>query len=399
MKKIILLTIVAIIANTVSAQWQPTSLNSGGVLSLATDNTNIFAGILGEGMFLSINNGNSWDTINNGLPQNSNVISLAINDTNIFAGTSGEGMFLSTNNGSNWVAVNNGLPANSSVISLAINDTNIFAGISGHKVFLSTDNGNNWTSINNGITFLNVYALAISGTNIFAGTDVGVVYLSSNNGNSWTEVNHGIPLAPSYPFIRALVISGSNIIAGSDAGIFLSIDNGNSWITTGYLVSEVYTLIKNGTNVFAGTSGGIFLSTDNGNSWNDVSDGLTNKNILSIAICDTSIYAGTNGSGVWKRSLSEMGIEENPFNNPEITVYPNPTNNNELLNIKFSSEKISTAQVNIYNSLGALEFQTTEKIIPFENMFSIDVSTLTQGMYLLQVVLDRKVYSNKFIIK
>ena len=64
---------------------------------------------------------------------NTSVSSLVISGNNIFAGTDG-GVFLSTNNGSSWNSVNSGL-TNTIVSGLAISGNNIFAGIWGGGVW------------------------------------------------------------------------------------------------------------------------------------------------------------------------------------------------------------------------------------------------------------------------
>ena len=58
--------------------------------------------------------------------------------------------------------------------------------------------------------------------------------------------------------------------------------------------------------IFAGTDGGgVFKSTDGGASWTSSSDGLTNMNILSLAVSpdfagDTTVFAGSRGGGVFR---------------------------------------------------------------------------------------------------
>ncbi len=64
------------------------------VEALATSGTNIFAAVLGSGVFFSSNNGESWTEINAGLT-NPYVQALAVSGTNIFAGTTGGGVFIS----------------------------------------------------------------------------------------------------------------------------------------------------------------------------------------------------------------------------------------------------------------------------------------------------------------
>src|SRR4030095_14512901 len=87
----------------------------------------VFVGTQGGGVFRSIDNGESWTGINNGLTA-TNVRALAISPVDhVFSGTFG-GVFRSTDNGDHWIGVNNGLEF-PFLISLAVNaDGDIFAG-------------------------------------------------------------------------------------------------------------------------------------------------------------------------------------------------------------------------------------------------------------------------------
>jgi len=79
------------------------------VVSIASANygnggTNLLAGTVG-GVFLSTDNGTSWNAVNTGLT-NTYVLNLTVRNnpaggTDIFAGTS-NGLFLSTNNSTSW---------------------------------------------------------------------------------------------------------------------------------------------------------------------------------------------------------------------------------------------------------------------------------------------------------
>ena len=67
-------------------EWQQTNGPYGGVFNtIAVSGANVFAGTE-FGMFLSTNNGTSWNVVSNGLP-NINIASIAISGGNIFAGT------------------------------------------------------------------------------------------------------------------------------------------------------------------------------------------------------------------------------------------------------------------------------------------------------------------------
>jgi len=92
------------------------------VNSIAVKDTNILAATQGGGVFLSSNNGGLWTPVNSGLT-NTTVMSLAVRDSNIYAGTQ-SGVFLSTNNGSSWNTT--GL-INIASYAITLGGSNIFA--------------------------------------------------------------------------------------------------------------------------------------------------------------------------------------------------------------------------------------------------------------------------------
>jgi hypothetical protein len=280
---------------------------------------------LGRQRRLSTDNGTSWTAVNSGLPY-AQVNSLLFSGTNLFAGTSFGGIILSSNNGTSWTSVDSGLTI-SCVLALAVSGTNLFAvgnesnpGTSryGNGVFLSTNNGTSWTqtSLNNKA----IQAIAVSGTNLVVSASSGgrlvdsaFVFLSTNNGTNWSAVD----TLPPYTHFNSLVFSGTNLFAGNYAmngGVYLSTTTGTSWtpVYSDLTDLNVHALAVSGVNLFAGTGdhpnvgGGVFLSTNNGTSWIEVNTGLTNTSVYALTVNGTNLFTGTNGSGVWRRPLSEM---------------------------------------------------------------------------------------------
>ncbi len=165
------------------------------------------------GVFRSIDNGDYWLQINNGIT--SVLIShLAINSNDdIFAGGLG-GMYRSTDNGDNWSRIQSGMTS-TNISALAIHkDGEIFAGTTTGGLFRSSDNGNNWNPIKNGLTSNNILALTANSDNIFAGTLDGV-FLSKDKGDTWSQINHGLT---NHTVSAFAVANNGYIFAGTNGG-------------------------------------------------------------------------------------------------------------------------------------------------------------------------------------
>lgn len=321
-------------------------LNNQEVKSFFIDGTNIYAGT-GNGISLSTNNGSSWTTLNNGIPGYTIISSILKEGSNLYASTyTGIGVFKSTNSGQNWTQCNNGLPLSYHINNLAVRGSYVFAATGdgvystsnsglnwlrtdagiyypeatyiasyGTDVFAGTliglfksaDNGANWESSNIGFASdLIVPALFNSGNDIYAGTRGNGVFKSTDSGTSWYPINKGI-----FGFdIEALAVKGTKIIAATDNGIYITSNYGTSWIKS-YERKLFYSLAVKDSCIFAGicscSGGGVLLSTDDGLSWNFVNNGISNNNILALAVsaekvfCGTNdgLYMTTNSGGVW----------------------------------------------------------------------------------------------------
>lgn len=71
------------------------------------------------------------------------------------------------------------------------------------------------------------------------------------------------------------------------------------WQQTTLSGNTVYCLTNKDSIIFAGTNQGIFSSNDHGNNWVAINNGLTNTTILSLAIKDSFMFAGTMGGGIF----------------------------------------------------------------------------------------------------
>lgn len=104
-----------------------------------------------------------------------------------------------------------------------------------------------------------------------------------------------------------LIDSPDNYYVGTTEGIFRSSDKGSSWVAVNLKVTNVRSLAMVRTTMFAGTDGGgVFVSTNSGENWKAAGDGMSNKNVLSLAAGDASVFAGTRNGGIF---MTENGGE------------------------------------------------------------------------------------------
>jgi hypothetical protein len=277
-------------------------LKNARVETLVSDGSHLFAGTWGGGLFISTNYGSSWDNESNGIV-NPYITEIALMGGTIFAGTAGTGVYRSTNMGSSWVPVNTGL-MDLYIISLMVKDSLLYAATFG-GIYHSADLGNTWTLCSTGPTAQTITSLAANDTILFAGTSEHGIYLSQDDGNTWVTANNGLTSTA----VLALSISNNRMFAGTNDGSFISGDNGGHWEPvsndlTGYPVNSFTGF---GTSVFEGSRiRGVSFATDPAGTWESLNAGLNDTSVLSQATDQVYLYAGTSGSGVWRRSFQDI---------------------------------------------------------------------------------------------
>jgi photosystem II stability/assembly factor-like uncharacterized protein len=136
-----------------------------------------YEGYLTGVVYLSRNNGTTWNIISsgvNGIPTHM-VVALATSPDEtggsiLFAGTWFEGVFRSTNYGESWKVINSGL-TNTTINSLSCFKNLLFAGTCGDGLFISADSGESWDDVSLGLpknSFINT--ILVSGQDIWVGT-------------------------------------------------------------------------------------------------------------------------------------------------------------------------------------------------------------------------------------
>jgi photosystem II stability/assembly factor-like uncharacterized protein len=312
----------------------------------------------------------------------------------------GPGVYISTNNGLNWTQTS---PISLSLTSaLASSGYYLYAGGSG-GLYITSNSGINWNQTLNYWYFVN--SLLSYGTNVLAGcsNDSGI-YLSTNNGLNWINTFH-----PSNgQGINSLAMNGNNIFAASseiNGGLYKSLNNGLNWIRTSFNNTEpINSVACYGNNIFLGVFlQGIYVSNDNGITWTQKNEGYpTGRIATSFCFLNNFIFVGTDGSGVYKRPLSELvGLQTLINEIPNIYTlyqnYPNPFN--PSTNIKFKIPNTSHVILIVYDILGKdISILVNEELKPGIYQVEWDAKNFNSGVYYYTLTANEYKETKKLVL-
>jgi photosystem II stability/assembly factor-like uncharacterized protein len=275
------------------------------------DASTIYAGTENGGVYKSIDAGDTWEYSSSGL--NSSYIQCLTgvdNDSSIIYTGTGGGISKTIDSGVSWNDRNYGLPA-------AKIETLLLLPQEPYSLYAGTDNGGvyeyqdeNWISKSSGITNTWIRSLEydpITPTTLYAGTFFSGIYKSIDGGSSWIEQNTGLPTFQDD--VRDIIVhptTPTTVYAGLQSGVYKSIDGGDNWVesSTGMPIDarDIYSLTmdpNNPENLYASIGNeGVYKTTDGGQNWNASNNGLTNFYVHGLAVdpSDSSIvYAGGEG--------------------------------------------------------------------------------------------------------
>lgn len=117
---------------------------------------------------------------------------------------------------------------------------------------------------------------------------------------------------PSQAFY-ALAKDGDQLYAATANQVFRSVDGGNTWVAGNMMHQEedevVDLQVIDGVIYAAMVVNGCFVSTDDGKTWRQQNEGLTGlgaRNLSMLARRGDSLYASTNGAGVFVKPLQPV---------------------------------------------------------------------------------------------
>ena len=253
---------------------------------MADNEEAMFIATYRRGVYRSFDNGTSWEPCNNGL--NSDVLGIYCFNGKVFATVLGQGIMVSSDNGDSWTSS----VLNKQAKGFAHLGDTLYAACFGQGVFASFDNGITWHDFNTNLTSKNLWCIAAHDGYIFVGDTQGRIYRGNSDGTGWIRTN-----APAFlASVGNIGVSGGRVLAATHGSDFFYTDNGNTWTQgTNIGTVEIRGMMVEGNNVFIGTDMlGSFLSTNRGNSFNSAGSGLPEAQWLqSLVRCGSQIVAGS----------------------------------------------------------------------------------------------------------
>ncbi len=237
------------------------------------------------------------------------VTTFTVIGKTLFAGTDRYGIYRSTDNGDRWWDVSIDGINMRMVTSLTSNNKSLFAVKQG-LLYESTDKGDSWTKLDSTIRSIPMKTIMVTDTMLFAGSVNQGVYRSLDMGKSWSPVNTGLGNLS----IQSLMTIGDKIYAGTSQGLFSSTNNGNDWISAGgsLIGKDITYLTGKGTTIFAGTqNSGLYRSIDNGNTWILLSS-LPQELITSLGFNKKYVLAGTSDNLYMSSNNGDTWSKANP---------------------------------------------------------------------------------------
>ncbi|MEM7133662.1 MAG: DUF6531 domain-containing protein [Chloroflexota bacterium] len=241
-------------------------LYEDSISHILTMNDTFYVGTWSNGLLRSQDSGSKWTFVNEGLLSNT-IYALAI-DPNVpnrlFTGTE-QGLFVSINGGNTWSQSEGDLPGYS-VTSLTFSDATLLA-ITDMGLYLSQDGGTSWQPPTQNLppVQINVLQADITTGTVYVGSSIGL-YRSIDNGSNWTLVSVDLQ-GQNIHAVAANPSDNNHLIVGTTGGLLHSYDSGDTWQADTFsgldgIASQIRNIAvcsdDSGVNLYLGTGGGLY---------------------------------------------------------------------------------------------------------------------------------------------
>lgn len=408
MKQIILfIGLVIIFSSQLTAQWQKVeAVTSPLVYSVLFDEDDIFVG--GDSLYISRDRGATWQSST----LNGQVIEITVlfkKENRIYAGTYGNGVFISSDNGLSWQNYNSGLTGFALYAKKFVSSGNtIFYGSDGGGIYYLSNISDIWQSYNQNLPSniaWTINDLIVTNNNLIASAGAsGFYYLRPKAYPEWIEKRMQTPQG-IYMTPNAFLSTDNIVFAGSRFGIYKSLDEGNTFDSVGISAMDmsVVSFVEDDNRIYAGytRSNGndffIWYSDDLGDTWNIFAHEF--QYLYHLYIYDSKIWTATN-NGLWFYNLEPNSVEAiKSLSDFELFQnFPNPFNPSTT--IQYSLRSSQSVILKVYDMLGN-EITTLVNKEMGPGKYSVEFSVskeLASGLFFYRLQVGESIQTKKMTL-
>jgi len=277
--------------------WELSGFVDGSVSRLAAEGNVVYAGVEVDRrsrLHRSDDGGRTWDVTNlNFMPRGLAAQHGVVYGVWPFVGATTR-VYRSEDSGETWTESRMG---NARGVDVAATDAAVFAA-SANAVYRSANGQDGWEDVGPDLPDDRLVALATLGDTVYVAAEAGGVYRFDADSVTWTRTPlDGVDVEWMVATDGVLYVGTDRREFSRQPGVVRSEDGGATWVDMRIGEGAIATdaVVVGGREYVAGD--GVFTLDPDGVSWRNVSRGMSDMEVFSVAVDGDQIYIGTE-SGV-----------------------------------------------------------------------------------------------------
>ncbi len=351
--------------------WQPanTGILGQDVQMLFTAKNNVlFAATTMGKLFRSVDHGVSWIDVSLGIFDYPVSCMTQTADGTLYAGTGsitasyqGKGVYISHDEGLSWEQINSGLQ-DTIIRGIGSSATDVvYVATDKAGVFRQRMDKTGWEQT--ALTGTAIWSLLIdSNATIFAGAAAGKIYRSRDAGTTWSSVQ-----LPTSSDVQSLAQApdGTLYAVVFEGRGYYSEDDGDTWLDVGVRDSMLLAVAVDHQGQVYTAGENSFVRKQKSAAWENVTGNIashvSSNAFYCLALTDDNTPLMGTSRGVFKGSAAPSSIPFTESNKIQLSAYPNPVRS--LVTIELSIPRQTNIELAIFNEFGERIATVVERVM------------------------------------